>query len=159
MTIEPLRRDIPLGEGEGPSPVRLHSAGNLPICVDLDGTLIRTDSLQESAVAAVFGNWMTLLRLPGWLGRGRAALKQELAARWRFDPAQLPYNDALVSLLRTEKARGRRIVLTTAADHRIAAAIAEHLGVFDDIIASDGIRNLRGALETAIQAADLWRAN
>lgn len=120
-----------------------------PLCVDLDGTLLRTDSLEESAVAAVAADPLTLLRIPAWLAAGKAVLKRELAARWRFDPATLPYSAAVLGRLRAERAAGRRLVLCTAADRRIAEAIAAHLGLFDEVIASDGAHNLRGAAKAA----------
>ena len=118
---------------------------DVPLCVDLDGTLLRINTLHEAAFAAVLADWRVLLRMPRWLAAGRARLKQELAARWRFAPENLPYSTELLHLLEREHAAGRRIVLCTAADRRIAAAIAEHLGMFDDVIASDGSNNLRGA--------------
>ena len=118
---------------------------DLPLCVDLDGTLLRINTLHEAGFAAVLADWRVLLRIPQWLAAGRARLKQELAALWRFAPENLPYSTELLHLLGREHAAGRRIVLCTAADRRIADAIAEHLGVFDDVIASDGTNNLRGA--------------
>ena len=93
---------------------------------------------------AVLADWRVLARLPVWLAGGRARLKQELAARWRFAAAQLPYSDTLLRLVKRERAHGRRIVLCTAADRQVAEAVAEHLGVFDEVIASEGTNNLRG---------------
>src|SRR5271163_357161 len=58
----------------------------LPLCVDLDGTLLRIDTLHESTFAAAFDDWRVLFRLPGWLAEGKAKLKAELASRWGFDP-------------------------------------------------------------------------
>jgi 4-hydroxybenzoate polyprenyltransferase len=118
-------------------------AGELPICVDLDGTLVRTDTLHEIALSQVL-DWRKLLRVPMWLYRGRAHLKQQLALNAEFDPSLLPYNAALLDYLRQQRARGRRLVLATAADRRVAAAINGHLKIFDEIITSDGARNLRG---------------
>ena len=62
-----------------------------------------------------------------------------------IDVATLPYNDVLLSLLRSEKAAGRRLVLATAADRGLAEAVAAHLRIFDDVVASNGRRNLKGA--------------
>jgi 4-hydroxybenzoate polyprenyltransferase len=115
-----------------------------PLCVDLDGTLLRTDTLQETLVGALRRAPWILLALPFWLLAGRAALKRQLAARARLDAALLPYDPAVLELVRTERAKGRRIVLATAADATLAEAIARHLGVFDEVIASDGVRNLKG---------------
>ena len=120
------------------------ATAGLPLCVDMDGTLLRINSLHEAAFAAVLADWHNLFRLPFWLAAGRARLKQELALCWRFAPEHLPYSDELLRLLEQEHARGRQIVLATAADRHVADVVARHLGVFDEVIASDGANNLRG---------------
>lgn len=124
-------------------------ANELPLCVDLDGTLVKVDTLQEAAFAAGLADWRTILHLPIWLSHGRAFLKHELAGRWKFDPAHLPYNEALLRHLRSERAKGRKIVLVTAADQEIARKISDHIGLFDEVIASDGVHNLRGSIKAA----------
>ncbi len=129
---------------EAAAPVGQLAQVDLPLCVDLDGTLLRTDTLHEAAFAAVLADWRVLFRMPRWLAAGRARLKQELAARWRFVAAQLPYSATLLRLIEQERARGRRIVLCTAADRSVADAVADHLGLFDEVIASNGSDNLRG---------------
>lgn len=116
-----------------------------PLCVDLDGTLLATDTLHEAVLAVVAADWGVVARLPGWLAAGKACLKRELAARWALDASALPYNADVVRLLERERERGRRIVLCTAADRRVAEAVARHLGLFDEVLASDGATNLRGA--------------
>ena len=123
--------------------------GSLPLCVDLDGTLLTIDTLPEAAVAVCLSEPRVIVALPGWLARGKARLKQELARRWGFDPAQLPYNFAFLAYLQEQKARGRLLVLATAADRCIAQKIADHLGLFDTVIASDGTSNLSGAAKAA----------
>jgi len=130
---------------DGPVTERVDAAVALPLCVDLDGTLLRVNGMHEAAFSAVLADWRVLLQLPGWLGAGRARLKQELAARWRMEAARLPYSEEVLRLIEQERARGRRIVLCTAADRQVAEAVAEYLGVFDEVIASDGINNYRGA--------------
>lgn len=117
----------------------------LPLCIDLDGTLLKIDSLQEAAFAAIMADARVLGQIPFWLARGKATLKQECAKRWAFDPAHLPYNEKLLDYLREARATGRRIVLVTAADRSIAEPIAKHIGLFDEVIASNGTDNLRGA--------------
>ena len=121
----------------------------LPLCVDLDGTLLAIDTLQEAAVATCLRDPRTLFAIPGWLAQGKARLKAALAERWDFDPALLPYHLDFLAYLQEQKARGRTLVLATAADRRIAQKIADHLGLFDDVIASDGDRNLGGAAKAA----------
>jgi 4-hydroxybenzoate polyprenyltransferase/phosphoserine phosphatase len=123
-------------------PTQAADAMALPLCVDLDGTLVRTDTLVEGFCALATDPlvFKALRQLPN----GRAAFKQAIAAGARMDPALLPYNETLLTYLRAQKADGRHLVLATAADQRVARAIAAHLGLFDDVIASDGTNNLKG---------------
>lgn len=146
----------------------------LPIVVDLDGTLTPTDTLYESVVQMAKAAPPTLLLLPLWLARGRAALKEEVARRGRVAADCLPYDVELLAYLRAEKARGRRIILATAAHASVASAVADHLGLFDLVLASRDGHNLKGeaklaAIRQAVEgpfvyagdsAADLpvWRA-
>jgi len=115
------------------------------LCVDLDGTLIRGNVLWECVLVLLKSRPSTLLWLPFWLLSGRAALKRELAARVRLNPARLPYRQQVLDLLRQEKAAGRRLALVTATDREPAEAIAHYLGLFDEVHASDGQLNLKGA--------------
>lgn len=116
---------------------------SLPLCVDLDGTLVRTDTLHEAALSIGFPG-LAVAVMKQLLHPNRAALKREIARRAEIDPELLPYNSELVDFLTEAKQAGRTIVLVTAADEYIANAVAEHLGLFDDVIASDGTRNLKG---------------
>jgi 4-hydroxybenzoate polyprenyltransferase len=124
--------------------VGLPDLAGLPLCVDLDGTLVRTDTLHEMLIGAS-RDWRILLSLPLLLVRGRAALKDGLAAQLAFAPEHLPYNEPLLAWLLEQRATGRRLVLTTAASGSMAQAVATHLGIFDEVIASTPDRNLRGA--------------
>jgi len=117
---------------------------DVPLCVDLDGTLAKTDLFLESAITAVKRNWTHIFQLPAWLVRGRASAKSRLAKIDTVDPATIPYNDKLIKYLKAERENGRKIILATASDRRIAEKIARHLGIFDGIIASDGTTNLKG---------------
>jgi 4-hydroxybenzoate polyprenyltransferase len=124
--------------------------GSPPLVVDLDGTLVHGDLLIESALRALRERPLDVLRMPGWLVQGKAALKRHLAERTGFDPASLPYHRQLLDWLQKQRLEGRRLVLCTAADHSIAAAVADHLGIFDEVIASDGRHNLSGANKAAL---------
>ena len=115
-----------------------------PLCVDLDGTLIRTDLLLESVLRLIGRNPLFFFMLPVWLLRGRATLKAEVAARVELNPAALPYDIPLLDWLRAERERGRDLWLCTAANERLAGQVASHLGVFAGFVASDQRRNLSG---------------
>jgi len=116
-----------------------------PLCVDLDGTLIRSDVLLESLLLLVKKNPLYLFCVPWWLLRGKAALKAQIASRVSLHAATLPYDQGLLEWLKAERGTGRGLWLCTAADRRPAADIAAHLGLFDGLLASDGTTNLAGS--------------
>lgn len=120
------------------------SAAALPLCVDLDGTLVKSDTLIDSLCVLARRRPAALLRVPGWLARSKAALKREVAVRAPLDAVQLPYNDALVVYLREQAAAGRPLYLSTGADRQLAERVANHLGVFEEVFSSDGTTNLTG---------------
>jgi len=116
----------------------------VPLCVDLDGTLLKTDTLLEAVLQLLRRSLFHGLQLLAWLFRGRAGLKSEVARRVDLDVARLPVNEEFLGWLRSEKAQGRRLVLCTAATESFAVSIASHFGLFDDVLASDSRRNLSG---------------
>jgi len=118
-------------------------ADPVPLAVDMDGTLLRTDLIWEYLLQLLRQQPLMALALPGWWLRGRAFLKQQLALRVRVDAATLPYSDAFLGWLREQKRAGRRLVLATASDARMAEPVAQHVGLFDELLASDGRTNLR----------------
>jgi 4-hydroxybenzoate polyprenyltransferase/phosphoserine phosphatase len=117
----------------------------ISLCVDLDGTLIHTDMLHESAFGLFKISPWSCIKLP-WilLTKGKAGLKEWIANQVEFDPSVLPYNQELIYWLREQQIQGRHLILCTASDRSIAERIALHLGFFDEVIASDGIVNLEG---------------
>ena len=115
----------------------------IPLAVDLDGTLIRTDMLWESLAHWLRRNPFAIFQILFWWIFGRALLKQKLAARVRIDPADLPYNEEFLAWLRQEKKAGRKLVLATASDLKMAQPVADHVGIFDEVLASNGKTNLR----------------
>lgn len=125
-------------------------ASDRPLVVDLDGSLILTDTLQESALKLLRERPLSLPGLLFSLAKGKAALKHFLAERTLLDPATLPYHRELLQWLRDEHARGRHLVLCTAANHRIAQPIADYLGIFADVLASDAQRNLKAERKAAV---------
>lgn len=121
-----------------------HFLNDYPLVVDLDGTLVRTDMLHESALSVLRDNPFDMLYIPYWLSRGKAVLKRQLANRIDFNPSSLPYNHDLVDWLKQQQAQGRKLILCTASDCSIATTISAYLGIFDEVMASDGIKNLAG---------------
>ncbi|MBP0443891.1 UbiA family prenyltransferase [Roseomonas sp. SSH11] len=126
------------------------AAAEPPLVVDLDGTLIRSDTLIESFFASL-GIWpLGALRAMLALREGKAALKARLADIALPDPASLPLNKEIVDFIETERSRGRRVYLASAADRRIAESVATELGVFDGVFATHGDVNLKGETKAAV---------
>jgi phosphoserine phosphatase len=120
-----------------------------PLCVDLDGTLIRGDTLIISAMLCARQRPLSLPAVGLSLFRGRASFKDAIARRVLPDPASLPWRDDVLAFVREEKRRGRRVWLTTAAHRRVAECVAQYLGCFDGIIATEGSENAKGAGKVA----------
>ena len=115
-----------------------------PLYVDLDGTLIAADSLIRCVGLLIRQRPWILPLLPLFLLRGRAAFKDHIARRVSFDPARLPYRPMVQAFLETQRLSGRRLILATASHRLIADRVAEHLDLFDGVIASDRSHNLKG---------------
>jgi 4-hydroxybenzoate polyprenyltransferase len=114
------------------------------LCVDLDGSLLSTDLLYETFVAFFRKNPLELWKVIVWVSHGKAQLKRRLAERGEVDVCLLPLNGEVLAFLRQQRAAGQRLVLATAADERLARAVADYLGLFEEVIASDSTVNLKG---------------
>ena len=119
------------------------------ICVDLDGTLVKSDTLVDSVLALARQHPWLLLRVPGWIAQGKAAFKRHVTTAVTLDVEHLPYNRPLLEWLGLQHGAGRRLYLATAADRVLAERVASHLGIFDDVLASDGATNLAGGNKLA----------
>lgn len=127
-----------------PVPSDERRQSDVPLAVDLDGTLTPSDTLHEGFAQWIRHDPFGFHAIVKALSGGRAAFKREVAKRSEFDAQTLPYNTELLVYLREAKQSGRRIGLFTAADQSIADAVADHLSLFDVARGSDGNTNLRG---------------
>lgn len=114
-----------------------------PLCVDLDGTLVKTDTFAQALLLLVRKRPSLLFSLPRWALGGLAAVKRKVAQQIQLDPAALPYHPGLLTFLNSEKEKGRTLILVTASDEIPAGAVATHLRLFSDVMASDGQSNLK----------------
>lgn len=114
------------------------------LCTDLDGTILIGDSFWESLVSLIEKHFWYVLLIPFWFLRGKAALKHEIAGRALPNISTLPIRFNLMEYLRQQKCSGKKLILVTGADARIAHAVANYLGLFDAVLASDGATNLTG---------------
>lgn len=118
---------------------------NIPIVVDLDGTLIRSDLLLETANESILANPLSIFPILKQLGKSRVSLKSFLSCRSVLDVSKLPYNQNLLEWLAEQKKVGRSIVLATASHEILAHKVAKHLGIFDDVFATRNDVNLKAS--------------
>ncbi len=116
----------------------------VPLIVDLDGSLIATDLLQEAAVAHLARKPLDILPLARQLATGKAVMKSWLAERQGVIANGLPWRETVLDLIRTARAADRPVYLATASHESWARAIADHLGLFTGVFATDGTTNLSG---------------
>ncbi|TFU03182.1 UbiA family prenyltransferase [Polymorphobacter arshaanensis] len=129
----------------------------VPLAVDVDGTLLMTDLLHESALQFVARHPFQTPRLFGWLTQGKAALKAQLADRVDPGVAALPLRPEVVALIRTAQAEGRPVYLASASDSRLVEALADHIGGIAGVIGSDGTTNMAGEAKAAQLVARFGR--
>jgi phosphoserine phosphatase len=117
---------------------------NIPLCVDLDGTLIKNDASVINLLSVLKQNPFTIFKMLWQLRLGKAALKQWLAQRHSIKPHQLPYNQELIDYLKNNKTKYSGIYLVTGSHEIIANAVASHLKIFEDVIATTLKKNVTG---------------
>ncbi|MEM1314152.1 MAG: UbiA family prenyltransferase [Pseudomonadota bacterium] len=151
MSEDVYMEDRPETPRPGPRP-----AGAPALAVDLVGALVRVDVLHESAFALAsrdgIGAGSQLLSILARRRLDRASVKADLAERILPDPRRLPYRQEVLERLRAARAEGRRTVLATGSDARVAQAVADHLGLFDEVHGSTPERNLDGAAKAELLA-------
>src|ERR1700692_4388562 len=89
---------------------------SLPLYVDLDGTLLKSDILWETALLEFLAAPWAIFSIFRLAVQGRAVLKRHLALKGEVRPETLPYNKAFLAWLKSEHGRGRRLILATASD-------------------------------------------
>lgn len=114
------------------------------ICVDLDGTLIRSDLSWDSAKKFVKKNLLNVFKLVFWYFKGVPYLKYRVAKEVEVDPSALPYNSDFLSYLIQKKSEGSKIYLATGSTEKYAKQVADYLQIFDGVFASDLKTNLVG---------------
>ena len=116
----------------------------VPLVVDLDGTLLKSDMLHESFWNAFGKNWCIPIFSIVKLWNGKAALKAYLQLESNIDVSSLPYDDDVIAYIIAHKAKGGRTALVTASNQLLAENIAKYLKIFDEVHGSDGKKNLKG---------------
>lgn len=121
---------------------------SVPFCVDLDGTLVRDDTLWLLLIQSVkVAPFVTLRAFFALLTGGKAKAKRLLAKHVPLDVSTLLFNEQILDCVKAARSAGSPVWLVTASDQLTAEQIANHLGLFDRVIGSDGVQNLRGPLK------------
>lgn len=114
------------------------------ICVDLDGTLIKTDLSWDAAEKFLKDDLSNIFKLISWYFKGIPYLKYKLSEKIEIDPTALPYNFEFLSYLTQKKSEGSKIYLATGAAEKYARQVADYLQIFDGVFSSDLQTNLIG---------------
>src|SRR6185295_3183284 len=134
-----------LVEADAGTPAAVPVAERLPLAVDLDGTLLLTDTLFEAIAEHMRRRpWWTMLQV-AQLPFSIAKVKARLQRAARLDIAHLPANEAVLAYCLKAKAEGRPVWLVSAADQLTVERVARRFGLFDRAIGSDGETNNKGA--------------
>lgn len=150
MTLQDHATDLSEFSGFGPP-----DSEAVPLVVDMDGTLCRTDTLHEAILGLLLQDPLSVLRAPLWLRDGKEGFKRRIADRYLVDADSLPYDEAVLELIRKARDAGRPVALVSAADHRQVVAVAEKLGLFDLALGTGSpivAGNLRGEAKACFLA-------
>lgn len=115
----------------------------LPLCVDLDGTLIKTDSLHESILQLLRQKPLYCVIGISWAIKSKAYFKAKVTEHVKLSPKSLPYNEEIIEYIKSQP-DDREILLVTGANSELAESIANHLSIFDEVLASNSEVNLTG---------------
>lgn len=115
-----------------------------PLVVDVDGTLICSDLLYESALQLIATQPWNTWKLATWLAGGKASLKQNLVETTDPHIATIPLREETVAYIAAAKAQGRPVWLASASDRSWVEQIAARIDGIDGVMGSDGVTNLAG---------------
>ena len=127
-------------------------ADGIPLCVNLDGSLSKSDTLIEGLVRLVRDDIFNVFRILYWRARGRAELKERVAARSNWDAMLLPVNEAFFGWLQQQRQARRRLILCAATSSAVAERISAHYGVFDEVVADGSDENHSGSSKAELLA-------
>jgi len=128
-----------------PPPAETAATTKGPLCVDLDGTLVATDTTVEGLLEVLKAAPWRLFTIIAMLMNGRPALKRYVASKTAIDASALPYREEVLTEMRDARADGRHVILVTASDQSTADAVAGHLGLIDEAVGTHTDTNLKAS--------------
>jgi 4-hydroxybenzoate polyprenyltransferase len=132
---------------------------DIPLVVDVDGTLINTDLLYEAAVLLFKKNPVYIFKCLLWLLKGKAYFKNEIFKRVELQYQLLPYNSEVINFLQQEFTAGRKIILATASPVACAVEIAKLQPLFSQVYGTENNINLKGANKLNLLIKEFGKGN
>lgn len=128
----------------GEALAKFAESSDVPLVIDVDGTLVRSDTLIESLARLLGAAPLRVFSLPIWLRHGKAEFKRRVAATAPVEPGSLVLNESVVDVVHAARRSGRQVYLASGADESVVRALAAHIGGVDGLFASNGTVNLTG---------------
>lgn len=125
----------------------------VPLVLDVDGTLLKTDQLYESFWASMAHDFGAAMRVALSDFRSPARLKRNLADIASPRANLLPVRREIADLARAAIRAGRPVHLVSGSDQALVNAVGDHLGLPGPHFGSDPDRNLTGAAKAAMLEA------
>jgi 4-hydroxybenzoate polyprenyltransferase len=121
---------------------------NRPLVVDVDGALVRSDLLWETAFRQFSRDPFSVFTIVARIFSGKASVKHHLAQlATGFEPQFLPYDESVLAYIRDAVTQGRSVYLASASNESLVKSITEHLGLFTGYFASNETHNLSGEIK------------
>ncbi len=130
------------GKGRDTTMDAMSDNRQVPLCIDLDGTLIATDTLWEGLISVLLRRPWLIFSAIAWAIAGKAVLKRQVAARLGHEGSDWPYRTEVIERINLARESGQPVWLVTGAAQSTATAIADHLGLFDRVLHSTDQENL-----------------
>ncbi len=117
---------------------------DMPLVIDLDGTLSVVDNLVEALTTLFLKRPAAIPGMLAALLKGRHVLKDYLARLGCYQPEHIPLREDLVRFLVEQHEAGREIHLVTASPQSVADSIASRVRIFTSAVGSTRTNNLKG---------------
>ena len=155
MSGKPMSKTEPATHAIEPNGV----LGGIPLIIDLDGALVRSDLLVESFFAAIGTDYRRIPPLLWALIRGKAAFKSSIAECATVNATHIPYDTDVLKMVDEARSEGRPVYLASASNKRYVSTIAAHLGRFQGWFASDNDRNLSSTTKAQLLIKEFGEGN
>lgn len=116
----------------------------LPLCVDLDNTFIKTDLSHEALFKLFKKSPLKSIFFLFSFYRNKADAKTYLSQQITIDTDSIPLNDEVVTYCESEHRTGRKIHLVTGSHEDFANKIAKRFKFFHEVHATKNNMNLIG---------------